>query len=504
MSEKISIDPVTRIEGHLAVRVEVESNKVTQAWCSGEMFRGFEVLLRGRHPLDAQQITQRICGVCPIGHGTASILAQDMAFNVLPTENGMLLRNMILGANYLQSHIVHFYQLCALDFVDITAIAGYEGKDAGLLRLKRWVTSELSSGRLYPAAPFLPRYEGDYITNKEFNLLAIAHYLQALDMRALAHEAAAIFSGKMPHAAALVPGGVTERATADRVAAYKSRLLRLKDFIDSCYAPDIIEVAKAYPQYFALGKGCGQFLSYGVFHETRDGAKKFFPPGVIKQGNLEALDPKKIMEEVRYSFFSSASSLHPSKGETVAAPEKTDAYTWLKAPRYDGLPMEVGPLARVLVAYMSKHNPALNKLVDEVLAIFNATPEALNSALGRHAARAIESKLLVDKCLAWADRVVPGAPTCEKFEIPKKGNGYGLTEAARGALGHWIEVENGKIANYQCVVPTTWNCSPRDDKGIAGPVEQSLIGTPVANAANPLEAARVVRSFDPCIACAVH
>lgn len=502
MANTVLIDPITRIEGHLAVKVEVEDGRVTEGRCIGEMFRGFEVLLRGRHPMDAGQITQRICGVCPISHGTASIFAQDMAYKVTPPDNGRLIRNLILGANYIQSHLIHFYHLCALDFIDIAAVAGYQGNDGVLKGLRDWINAELASKRLYPAAPFLPRYNADYATDATLNLTAARHYVEALEMRALAHDSAALFCGKIPHATGLIPGGVTQPVTVDKIAAYVANMKRLQAFVNDCYVQDVIGVAQAFPAYFQMGKSCGNFLAYGNFPESASG-NRFFPSGTIMQGALKPLSVDAIAEEVKYSLFSSPSGLHPYKGETSPEPNKSGAYTWLKAPRYQGQPMEVGALARILVAYQ-QGMAAVRAEVDGALGLLGLGPEALDSVLGRHAARALETKIIVAKCLEWAAQLKPGKPVYEDFELPDTGQGYGLAEAPRGALGHWIEIQDKKIARYQCIVPTTWNCSPRDDRGVPGPVEQSLAGTPVADPGNPIEAARVVRSFDPCIACAVH
>jgi Ni,Fe-hydrogenase I large subunit len=504
MPQTVTIDPITRIEGHLAIRVEVENNRVVKAYSTGEMFRGFEMILKGRDPLDAQQITQRICGVCPISHGMASIFAQDQAYGIAPPENGRLVRNLILGANYIQSHIIHFYHLSALDFVDIAAITKYRGNDSQLNSLKDWVIEQSSSNVLYPAAPFLPRYDGDYIADTELNLTAIKHYVDALDMRKLAHQAAAIFCGKAPHATALIPGGVTEKVTPHKIASYRSRLEKLKRFINTCYVPDVLAVASAFPEHFKTGIGCKNFLSYGVFNESADPADRFLPAGTIINGNFAPVDIDKITEDVRYSLFSSPSGLTPAHGETYPDEHKTEAYSWLKAPRYDGNVMEVGPLARMLTAYHAEKPSQVKTVIDSVLNNLNMTPDALISVLGRHAARAIECKIVAERCLEWLEQLTPGQPTFQDFSIPNTAQGVGLTEAPRGALGHWLHIKNYKIFNYQCVVPTTWNCSPRDDKGQAGPVEISLVGTPVSDSENPLEAARVVRSFDPCIACAVH
>ncbi len=323
-------------------------------------------------------------------------------------------------------------------------------------------------------------------------------------MRALAHKLGAVFAGKMPHAATLLPGGVTEKVTALKIAECRSLLERLQGFIDRAYLPDVVAVAKAFPEYFTLGRGCGNFLSFGVFPETADGNSRLCAPGVLVDGAPQTVDPGAITEDVGQSWFSSASGLKAADGQTLAAPDKAQAYTWVKAPRYKGLVMEVGALARTLVAYQAGHNATLKTAVDGLLKALGRDAKDLVSVMGRHAARAIECKLVADRCAEWLEQLVPDAPTFKDYTVPETGAGFGLTEAARGALGHWISISGHKISNYQCVVPTTWNCSPRDDRGLPGAMEQALVGTPIADADNPIEAARVVRSFDPCLACAVH
>jgi Ni,Fe-hydrogenase I large subunit len=296
---------------------------------------------------------------------------------------------------------------------------------------------------------------------------------------------------------------VTEKPAADKIAAYGALLQRLQTFINTVYLPDVLAVAGSFPEYFKIARGCGNFMSYGGFSESDDNSRTFLPGGVIVGGRAEPVDIGRITEDVKYANFSSPSGLRPADGETIAAPRKEGAYSWLKAPRYGGLPVEVGPLARMLVAYRAGM-PAVVSQIDAVLAATKAAPEDLASVMGRHAARAIECKLVADRCETWLNELSPGADSSVEFTIPPTGQGVGLMEAPRGALGHWLAIKDGKISRYQCVVPTTWNCSPRDDRGVAGPVEQALVGTPIADPANPIEATRVVRSFDPCIACAVH
>ncbi len=497
MAQKVSVSPLTRIEGHLKIDVEVEGGKVVDAHCAGEMFRGWEIILKGRHPLDAQQITQRICGVCPTAHGHASNRSLDEALGINPPDNGRLLRNMILGANYIQSHILHFYHLAALDYVDITAILAYQGNDAKLNKVKKWAQEGIDSGRSNALSPFLPRLKGDYIQDTELNITAIAHYLEALDMRKSAQEALVIFGGKMPHTMSTVPGGITEKPTADKITEYLSHIKELQDFIETKYIPDVIAVAQAFPQYFGIGKGCGNFLSYGTFEENNEGTELFLTRGAVIDGAYQEFDKMKINEYVGHSWFKSESGLHPWDGNTEPDPDKQDAYSFAKAPRYDDSVMEVGPLARTVVAYMSGKNEPVKNIVDSTCASVGIQVTDLFSVLGRHAARALECKMVADRCIEWALQLKPGQPVATPFTIPTQSKGAGFCEAPRGSVSHWIKIEDSVIDNYQVVAPTTWNCSPRDDQGQLGAIEQALIGTPVADVDNPIEPSRVVRSFDP-------
>lgn len=503
MPQTITINPVTRIEGHLGIRVDVNGGVVTAAYSSGESYRGFEQILVNRDPLDAQLITQRICGVCPIEHGVASNLAQEMAFGVQPPDNGRLLRNIIAAANFIQSHILHFYTLSAVDFIDVTAVLNYQGTDAGLNYLKTWVQNELARVDYFPAAPLLPRFNGDYLTDAGINLGALRHYLTAFEMRAEASRMGALFGGKIPHAATLFPGGVSQPARIEHIVEAKKIIRRLRHFTETAYVPDVIAVAQAKPDYFTIGRGCGNFLAFGAFHETNDGSQKLFPSGVLLGDTLQDVNQSLIAEYVAQSYFSSPSGLHPSAGETTPQAHKADAYSWLKAPRYNGQVMEVGPLARVLVAYRRNH-PVIKPLVDAALAKLGRPLSDLVSVMGRHLARALECQVLVARTEEWIDATTPDGPTMSQFTKPANAAGYGLTEAARGGLGHWLQITSGKVSRYQCVVPTTWNCSPRDDAGQPGALEQALVGTSIADPAHPIEAVRVVRSFDPCVSCAVH
>jgi ferredoxin hydrogenase large subunit/hydrogenase large subunit len=496
----VVLDPVTRIEGHLRVDTRVEDGQVVEAWSRGEMFRGFETILAGRDPLDAPVITQRICGVCPVSHAVASCRTLESALGLTPPPNGQLLRNLVLGANYLQSHILHFYQLSALDFVNVEALLDYDGTDPVLKDLRAWVESEVASGRILPAAPFLPRLSGDYPQDPGWNLAALAHYVEALEVRQEAHRMAALFGGKMPHTASLVPGGVTCGVDAATVEDFRARLRRVQRFVENVYLPDVVAAAGLFPEYAGIGRGVGRYLAYGVFEE---GSSDWLPAGIVEDGKYTPLDTGKIFEEIGASRYSSDSKLHPTRGETEPEPKKSGAYSWLKAPRYGGAACEVGPLARMLIASAAGHE-AVRSTIDTFLRDTGLGAQVLTSVLGRHAARLLETVLVGQRMHTWLDRLAHGEPSVAEYVSRSEGSGEGLTEAPRGALGHWVEIREGKIARYQCVVPSTWNFGPRGDKGDPGPVEAALLGTPMSEASKGLEVARVVRSFDPCIACAVH
>ncbi len=500
---RILIDPVTRIEGHLKVEAMVENGTVKEAKSTGTLFRGIELILQGRDPRDAQQITQRICGVCPTSHSMAAAFALDSAFGIedrIP-DNGRLMRNLILAAAHVSDHILHFYHLSALDYADVTKAASYDGKDPALKSIKAFI----ERGEL---GPFIPRYEGDYRLPAKVDQQLVSHYVEALTVRRKGQEMLSIFGGKMPHNVAVTPGGVTEAPTVEKIVSFMWRLNTIKDFVDNTYLPDVIAVAKAYGDYFEIGRGCGNLLSYGSFDLGNGGTAG--PNLLMKRGTISSdlklgeIDPTKIAEYVAHSWYEdSTTGLGPTAGETTPSEDKSGAYTWVKAPRYEGKVYEVGPLARIMASYASG-DPKVKGLVDSALSEAGVSLPSMFSVLGRHLARALYTKILVDSMGDWLLRIKPGAPMHEPYEIPEESTGMGLVDGARGALGHWIEIRNKRIGRYQCVVPSTWNMSPRDDMGQPGPLEQALVGTKVRDEANPFELVRIVRAFDPCLACAVH
>lgn len=502
---KITVDPITRIEGHLKIETRVDNGVVKEAKSTGNLFRGIELILRGRDPRDAQIITQRICGVCPQSHGMTAALNLDDAFGMgakIPA-NARLIRNLIQGTHVVQDNILHFYHLAALDYVDITDVAKYEGNSSDLKSVKEFI----ARGEL---GPFMPRYEGDYRLPEKVNQAATAHYLEALEIRRIGHEMVSMLSGKIPHSVGIVPGGVTSLPTADKIVAFLWKLRRLQDFIDNVYIPDVLAVAKAYPDYCEIGAGCQNLLSYGAY-DLEDGnadqanRRRLFKQGVVSADlSYTPLEVDKINEQVKHSWYGNETTgRHPSQGETEVRYDKKDAYSWIKAPRYDEKVYEVGPLARVAATYASG-DQKMKEMVDWALAELKAPPSALFSVMGRHLARAVSAKYIADNLEKWLFEIKAGEPIFADYEIPDEATGYGITDASRGALGHWIEIREGKIYNYQCVVPTTWNASPRDDSGQPGPIEQAIEGTKIKDKDNPFEIVRIVRSFDPCLACAIH
>lgn len=505
MGKKITVDPITRIEGHLKIVVELEGGKVKDAWSSGTMARGFEALLIGKDPRDASYVTSRFCGVCYSVHQLASARALDEAFGAKVPWGGNLIRNLVMGAEYIYDHPLHFYQLSALDYIDIMAIANYKGKDKELLAVKDKIVGLVKAKDTYPLTP---RYEPDEFCVKDPDMvtMAVKHYIDALKMHAKARNMGAIWGGRTPHYQNIVVGGVTSLPDVNQVARFRTMLDAQKKFIEEVYIPDVVAFGTGPLWKLAtmgVGGGHYNYLSYGDFQLDPEGKKLVFPAGVIIDLDPAAIkvnpvDTKKITESVKNAWYKDNKPVHPYDGEQVFDLDKKGAYTFVKAPRYDGKPLEVGPLARMLVA----KNPTVLDLVKK-----GAKP----GAVARHAARAIETKLVVDACYTWLDQLLtemtkPGFKVhdTEHWNPPDSGMGAGFHEPPRGALGHWIKIKGKKIENYQAVVPSTWNASPRCEKGIRGQYEQALIGAPVPDPKNPINVVRIIRSFDPCLACAIH
>lgn len=502
---RIVIDPVTRIEGHLKIEVEVEDKVVRDARSSGMLFRGLEIILKGRDPRDAQRITQRVCGVCPTSHSIAATLNLDSAFGIddkIP-DNGRIIRNLILGSAHIADHILHFYHLSALDYVDVARLGNYEGDDPDLLSVKNFIKrGELS--------PFVPRYEGDYRLPDKINEAACAHYLKALHMRRKGQEMLSIFGGKMPHNVGVIPGGVASSPTVDNITNFLWRLKEIKEFVENVYIPDVIAIAKAYKDYFEIGRGCGRLLAYGGYEldgKEKDltKRKRLYSCGRTSTDlKYEEFDPEKIKEYVKFSFYEDSSTgRHPKEGLTLPNPNKKEGYSWLKSPRYDGTVYEVGPLARIMVNYV-KGNERVKALLDSALSEIGVKIDKMFSTMGRHLARALETKLIAEEMEKWVFELKIGEPAFIPYEIPDEAYGIGLVEAARGALCHAIAIKDKKIENYQIITPSTWNISPKDDNGNPGPLEQALIGTKIRDERNPFEIVRIIRSFDPCLACSIH
>ncbi|MGM0424592.1 MAG: NiFeSe hydrogenase large subunit HysA [Thermodesulfobacteriota bacterium] len=470
---KFSVDPLTRIEGHLKMEVEVKDGEVVDAWSSGGMFRGFEKILQGRDPRDASQLTQRICGVCPTAHATASVLALDDAFGVKPPANGRVARNLIFGANFLQSHILHFYHLAALDYV--------KGPDV---------------------APFVPRYDNpDLRLTEEENSVGVKQYLEALEVRRICHEMVALFGGRMPHQQGLVVGGVTEIPSSDKIVGYLWRFKKVKEFVEQEYLPLVYTVGKAYADLLRTGVGWQNCIGFGVFPLDDEQSKYFHKPGVYIDGQDYELDTEQIKEYVKYSWYKQETTgLNFRKGRTEPDVDKSGAYSFIKAPRYKDKPVEAGPLSRMWIT-----NPELSQVGKKMLKQefglkaerFRDLGDLAFSIMGRHVARAEETYMLAEHMEKWLQELEPGQETFTQSQIPDSAEGLGLTEAPRGALLHYIDIKDSVISNYQVVSATIWNANPRDDMEQRGPIEEAMIGVPVKDVDSPVNVGRLVRAFDP-------
>ena len=552
---KVVVDPISRIEGHLRIEAQAENGKIAKAWASATQFRGIEIILKDRDPRDAWAFTQRICGVCTVVHAVASCRAVEDALDITIPPNANIIRNLMHGMQFVQDHVIHFYHLHALDWVDVvSALKADPAQTAAIAKsISPWpnnsatyfaevqnrVKTFVQSGQL---GIFSNGYWGHpaYKLPPEVNLLAVAHYLEALDWQRDVIRLHTSFGGKNPHPNFLVGGmasaiNLNDTATinSERLTDVADMIKKAKRFVNEVYIPDLLAIAGFYKDWAAIGGGVGNYLAVGEFPEkdVRDYASLYFPRGVIMNKDLSKVlpyDEKQIKEYITSSWFEYEGGnnvgLHPYEGETTpkysgpAAPweylQELDKYTWMKAPRYNDQPMEVGPLARMLVAYASGHKD-VQEVTNMVLKKLDVGPAALFSTLGRTAARGIETALLAQKLEQWygdlVARIKGGDTTtfvASKWDPstwPATAQGYGYLDAPRGALGHWVQIQDGRISRYQCVVPSTWNCSPRDGKGQEGPYEAALQDNhPLAIPEQPIEILRTIHSFDPCIACGVH
>lgn len=547
-NQRVVIDPITRIEGHLRIEVEVDENNVIQkAYSSSTLWRGIELILKGRDPRDAGLMAQRICGVCTYSHYKAGVEAVEDALGVEPPYNAKLVRSLLNESLYMHDHVVHFYHLHGLDWVDIVSALSADPKKASELAFKYTAipiatgTDELTAvqervkgfvakGQM---GPFANAYWGNktYKFSPEQNLIALSHYLKALEVQRVAAQMFAIFGAKQPHPQSLVVGGVTcvrDILNPSRLAEWKSKYEIVKDFINRAYYADIVMAAEAYGTEASVlgGVGVKNFLAADAF--LLNHTENLFQSGIIKNGDITKvydIDEMKIEEDVTHAWYKGNKPLQPYDGvteenytgfidgDTVNGKAKvinpTEKYTWVKAPRYDKTPMEVGPLACLLVNYV-RGNEKVQKEVNDFLKRTGLPVAALFTTLGRTAARMLQTKLISDNAIITFNSLVENIKTDDttytQFEIDpdKEYKGRFIGEVPRGTLSHWVRIKNGVIENYQAVVPTTWNAGPMDANGQVGPYEASLVGLKLEDPTKPLEVLRVIHSFDPCMACSVH
>jgi hydrogenase large subunit len=553
MTRRITIDPITRIEGHLRIDCEVSGDgRVDDAWASGTMWRGVEQILLGRDPRDAWVITQRFCGVCTTVHAIASVRAVENALGLQVPLNAQYVRNMMIAAHAVHDEIVHFYHLSALDWVDVTSALKADPVKTGQLAesLSEWplngrhemkavqdkLATLVGSGQLgifangywgHPAMKLSP----------EVNLLAVAHYLQALEVQRKANKIVSILGSKTPHIQNVAVGGVANPIALDsqsvlsieRLLAVKDAIDELKQFVHQVYNVDVAAVGAFYPEWLSIGKGVTNYLAGPEYPLDEAGTEFETVGGYVPGGDLgsyraiesfgDAFFRENVAESVKHSWYRGGKGpLHPYQGETtseVTGFEPEGKYSFVKSPTFMGKPAQVGPLARVLSAVAAGHAPVMGHLtrilgIVESLSGTKVPLEALHSTIGRHAARAVMCAMNVDVLeRQWQrlmDNIAQGdVRTFEKPVFPPgEVAGFGFHEAPRGLLSHWVVIKDGVIDNYQAVVPTTWNAAPRNEEDEMGPYEASLVGTPLADPERPLEVLRTIHSFDPCLACAVH
>lgn len=477
---KLKLDPLTRIEGHLKVNTVIENNIVKDAFISGQMYRGFERFLINRNPIDAARITQRVCGVCHEVHGVASVLALEELYNVEPPLNGKILRDILLGLHIITDHILHFYILSLPDYINFKAILKYTGRDSTLNTVKNWVIND-SPGFI------TTDLNGDYLEDINLSISLINNYLKAIDIRSKVSSGMAIIGAKVPFIHALLPGGITTHVNSDSLMKLSTTIDLVSDFVKNVYLKDAFNLAEHFKNYFNIGSSYHNFFCYSSF-STLD--KPVFKKGVYINGSFADLDYKNIVEYVDSSFYNQDGS--PFE-------DKKSAYSWIKAPRYKNIPLETGPLARL---FINKNVQFFNVL--EKYNIMNRP----SSTMARIVARAIEANVIADHLYSLLDKFDITKPTIVDFDLqkPVSGEGRGFSIAARGDLYHYINANNGKVMEYNLIVPSTWNFGPTAN-GYKGVVEKALIETPVKyglNANNSIEIGRVIRSFDPCLACSVH
>lgn len=455
MSERIIINPITRISGFMGIEVMVEKHKIVDAKTRGLMFRGFELMLKGRSPFDAIYYSERICGICSTAHGLAATLALEEALEVTPTEQGRYLRDLMHGCEFIQNHLRHFYQFTIPDFVQLP-----------------------EQYTLYQTS------KDDYRLPKELNDLIVQHYFDSLQLSRSAHEMLAIFGGKAPHTHGIFVGGTSAQITADKVVRLRSILLELLRFVEDIMIPDVGTIARYYPEYYAIGGGHGNLLSYGCFDRYPSLGTLYLEPMAAVNGEIRALNPDKITEEIDYSWYTAqVDSYAPMETITIDDQNKEKAYSFIKSSKLDSQHFESGPLARQWLSGEYKRGI---------------------STMDRYIARVFELRKIIEIVNTLLDNIILGETGQAVYEIPATSAGAGLIDTTRGALGHWLKIENQLLSFYQVITPSVWNLSSHGNDGTPGTAEQALIGTEIADENNPVEIGRIIRSFDPCVSCATH